>query len=118
MGRLGVGNTYIFVSVALSMELGQRRWAAWGATGCSEGLAPWMLRNEAGRVGGSFPKALHATLSFVNSAEDIGVVGSIPESGRSPGEESGNPLQYSCLGNSMDSEAWLTTVHGVVKSQT
>ena len=47
---------FIFVSAALSMEPGQRRWAAWGATGCSEGLAPWLLRNEAAIVGGRLPQ--------------------------------------------------------------
>ena len=40
------------------------------------------------------------------NAEDIQDVGSIPESGRSLGEEHGNPLQYSCLKNSMDRGAW------------
>ena len=39
----------------------------------------------------------------------------IPESERSPGEESGNPLQYSCLGNRVDRGAWQATVHGVTK---
>ena len=42
--------------------------------------------------------------------------GSIPGSGRSPGEGNGNPLQYSCLGNPMDREAQWATVHGVTKS--
>ena len=60
-------------------------------------------------------KALHATIPFVNSAEDIGIVGSIPESGRSPGEESGNPLQYSCLGNPMNRGGRWVTVHGFGK---
>ena len=41
----------------------------------------------------------------------------IPESGRSPGEGSGNPLQYSCLGNSMGGGTWWATVHGISKSQ-
>ena len=36
----------------------------------------------------------------------------------SPGEENGNPLQYSCLENPMDGEAWWATVHGVAKSRT
>ena len=40
-------------------------------------------------------------------------LGSIPEFGRSPGEENGSPLQYSGLENSMDRGAWLTTVFGV-----
>ena len=38
--------------------------------------------------------------------------------GRSPGEENSNPLQYSCLENPMDGEAWWATVHGVAKSRT
>ena len=42
-------------------------------------------------------------------------MGQIPRSGRSPGEENGNPLQYSCLGNPMDREAWQATVHRVSK---
>ena len=44
--------------------------------------------------------------------------GSIPGSGRSPGEGSGNPLQYSCMENPMDGGAWWVTVHGVAKSRT
>ena len=43
---------------------------------------------------------------------------SIPESERSPEEGNGNPLQYSCLENSMDRVAWRPTVHGVTKSRT
>ena len=41
--------------------------------------------------------------------------GSIPRLGRSPGEGNGNPLQYSCLENPMDKEAWQATVHGVTR---
>ena len=44
--------------------------------------------------------------------------GSIPGSRRSPEEGNGNPLQYSCLENSMDRGAWWATVHGVAKSWT
>ena len=47
-----------------------------------------------------------------------GNAGSIPRSGRSPGEGHGNPLQYSCLENPMDRGGWWATVHGVAKSQT
>ena len=47
-----------------------------------------------------------------------GDLGSVPGSGRSPGEWNGNPFQYSYLKNPMDSRAWWTTVHGVEKSQT
>ena len=45
-------------------------------------------------------------------------VGSIPGSGRPPVGGNGNPLQYSCLENSMDREAWWATFHGVTKSWT
>ena len=43
--------------------------------------------------------------------------GSIPGSGRSPGEGNGTPLQYSCLGNPMDRGAWHSAVHGVTKNR-
>ena len=49
------------------------------------------------------------------SACNVGDPGSIPGSGRSPGEGNGNPLQYSCLGNSMDGGAWRAAVHGITK---
>ena len=52
------------------------------------------------------------------SAYNVGDPGSILGSGRSPGEENGNPLQYYCLGNTMDRGAWWATVHGVAKSRT
>ena len=42
--------------------------------------------------------------------------GSIPGSGRSPGEGNGNPFQYSCLENSMDRGTWQATVHGAAES--
>ena len=42
--------------------------------------------------------------------------GSIPESGRSPREGNGNPLQYSCLENSMNRGDWLATVYGIAES--
>ena len=53
-----------------------------------------------------------------NSTANAGDVSSIPGSGRSPGEGNGNPLQYSCLENSMDRGAWQATVLGVAKSWT
>ena len=48
-------------------------------------------------------------------AGDTEDTSSIPGSRRSPGEGTGNPLQYSCLKNPIDSEAWRTMVHGVAK---
>ena len=52
------------------------------------------------------------------NAEDSRDVDSIPGSGRSPGIGTGNPLQYSCLENSLDRGAWWATVHSVTNSQT
>ena len=50
------------------------------------------------------------------NAGDVRDTGSIPESGRSPGVGNGNPLQYSCLENSIDREAWQTAACGIPKS--
>ena len=52
------------------------------------------------------------------SACNAGDHGLIPGLGRSAGEETGYPLQYSCLENPMDGGAWRATAHGVAKSQT
>ena len=52
------------------------------------------------------------------SAYNAGSPGLIPGLGRCPGEGNGNPLQYSCLENSMDGGAWWATVHGITKSWT
>ena len=49
------------------------------------------------------------------SACNAGDKGSVPGPGRSPGEENGYPLQYSCLGNPMDRGVWQATAHGVTK---
>ena len=48
----------------------------------------------------------------------VGDLGLIPGSGRSAGEGSDNPLQYSCLENFMDRGAWRVAVHGVTKNWT
>ena len=56
-----------------------------------------------------FPGCLNGKASAYN----VGDLGSIPELGRFPGEGNGNPLQYSCLENPMDREAWQATVHEV-----
>ena len=53
-----------------------------------------------------------------NPPSNAGDIDSIPGLGRSPGEEDGTPLEYSCLENPMDRGAWCVTVHGVAKSQT
>ena len=49
------------------------------------------------------------------SAGNAGDPGSIPGSGRSPGEGKGNPLQYACLETPMERRAWWATVHGVTR---
>ena len=69
----------------------------------------YSLFHPSGFPGGSEVKA---------SACNVGDLGLIPGSGRSPGEGNGNSLQYSCLENPMDRGAWWATVHGVAKSQT
>ena len=53
-----------------------------------------------------------------NLAANAGDEGSVPGSGRSPGEGNGNPLQYSYLENPMDQGAWQATVYGATKNGT
>ena len=50
-----------------------------------------------------------------NPSASVGDAGSVPGSGRSPGEGNGNLLWYPCLGNPMERGAWRATVHGVAK---
>ena len=81
---------------------------------------------------GSLPLSHHQEKKYVNiyvyvymgfpcgsadkeSSQNMGDLGSIPWSGRSPGEGNGNPFQYSCLENPMDGGAWQATVHGLQK---
>ena len=52
------------------------------------------------------------------NAGDPGDEGLIPGSGRSPGGENGNPLQYSCWANPTDRGAWQSAIHGVTRSWT
>ena len=63
----------------------------------------------------SYHISLPFLLKSACSAEDPGF---IPGLGRFPGRGHGNPLQYSCLENPMDTRAWWATVHGVTKSWT
>ena len=69
----------------------------------------------------TFETQKRKTLGSSDSKEfacSSGDPGSSPGSGRSSGEGNGNPLQYSCLENSMNRGAWQATVHGVTKSRT
>ena len=62
----------------------------------------------------NIPHSLDGRATACNSGD----LGSIPGSGRPPGEGNGNPLQYACLGNPMDRGAWWAIVHGVAESDT
>ena len=55
---------------------------------------------------------------MVKKLSAVQEMGSIPGSGRSPGERNGYPLQYSCLENGMNRGAWQVILHGVAKSWT
>ena len=66
-------------------------------------MAPWLPLAQSVKT----PPAIQGT------ACTAGVMGLNPGSGRSPTGGSGNPFQYSCLGNPMDGKAWGATVHGV-----
>ena len=68
-----------------------------------------VVRSRWGFLGGSVVKNPSAI------SGDAGDAGSIPGLESFPGEGNGNPLQYSCLENPMDREAWWATVHGVTK---
>ena len=57
-------------------------------------------------------------LNGKESACNVGEQGFVPGLGRSPGEGTGNPLQYSCLEKPTNRGAWRTIVHGVAKSRT
>ena len=63
---------------------------------------------------GDFPRGSDSKESICNAGDP----GLIPGSGKSPGEGHGNPFQYSCLENPVDSGAWLAIVHGVTKRKT
>ena len=81
------------------------------------GHAPWNLGEL--DMTKNILSACHVVLVVKKSparAGDIRDAGSISGSGRSSGEENGNPLHYSCLENSKDRGAWRAIVHGVAKS--
>ena len=75
-------------------------------------LARGRPSNSGGFPGGSVVKNPPA------NTEDTRDVGSIPGSGRSPGGDDGNSLQYSHLENLMDRGPWIATVHRIAQSQT
>ena len=83
---------------------------SWESTEARQDTSHWHFRElPLGFPGGSDSQ---------ESVCNVGDPGLIPGLGRSPGEGSNYSLQYSCLENSKDREAWQATVHGVAKSQT
>ena len=109
----------------------QARILEWVAISFSRGSSQPRDRTQVSRIGGRRFNLWDTYLSlsgrhklgiscephdiYKESAGNAGVLGSIPESGRSPGEGNGNPLQYSRLGNPMDRGAWRTIVLGVTR---
>ena len=98
----------------------------------SDSATPWTAAHQASLFitnSRSLPKLMSIELVMPSqvallvknplpNAADVRDTGLIPGSGRSPGGGHGNPLQYSCLENSMDGGAWWATVHGLAKSRT
>ena len=89
------------------------------------GYSPWGLKESDMTEQFPLPYIIYGSSLVVQmvknlpaNAGDTGDTGSIPESGRSSGGGNGNPLQDSCLENSMARGAWWVTVHGVAKSGT
>ena len=77
----------------------------------SQGLVKFMFI-ESARLSNHLPGGAVVK----NPPASAGDMGSIPGSGRTPGEENGSPLQYSCLQNPMDGETWKAIVRGVAES--
>ena len=82
------------------------------------GVGGWQHRLEGVKLESEPDQGFSGGLSVKNLPTDAGDAGSIPASGRSPGEGNGNPLRYSWLENSKDRGAWQASVHGVTESDT
>ena len=105
----------------------QARVLEWVAIAFSETIMSWCQPGDTFNVlvcGGRgkshwlfFIKGIPCWLSSKNLPAKASDMGSIPGSGRSPWKGNGNPLQYSCMGNSMN-RALQATVHGITNSQT
>ena len=114
-----------------AQRISQARILEWATISFSRGIFPTqgsnrrlfcLLHRQAGFF--SLPRAPlglpqgHSSKESICNAGGAVDTGSIPGLGRSPGGGNGNPLQYSCLENPMDSGAWHATVQGVTKSWT
>ena len=114
-------NHFMFILSEFLGRSGSRGWTrgTWSSpppivSVCSSDIHPASTACHGSGGGGSFPGGSEGKVSACSAGD----LGSIPGSGRSPGEGNGNPLQYSCLENPMDGGAWQTTVHGIAKSRT
>ena len=97
----------------------QASWGSFPSAVPSSFLAPEIPPSAPLGIFQALPLPEEAALVVKNSpanAGDIRHMGSIPGSGRSPGEGHGNPLQYSCLENPMNRVAWRAVVHEVAES--
>ena len=103
--------------------MGRRHQPQWTGTAGLPGFPGLTLTSFQPLLHGAFSPAL-VYEGFPGGSDSKGSVcsagdpGSITGLGRYPGEEKGNPRQYSCLGNPMDRGAWRATVHGVPTSDT
>ena len=121
-------NQQVYRTAALAG--GRRTGVAWRSptgvvlTGSDKSLHLWFSASSTGKWGVSVRGSLRllpthwASLAAQTESCNAGDLGLIPMSGRYPREGNGNPLQSSCLENSMDRGAWRATVQGVTKSQT
>ena len=112
----------VALQIPLSVRFSQQEY--WSGLPCpppgelpNPGIEPTFPAASALQMGSLLLVSMVAQL-VKNLPSNAGDVGSISGLGRSPGEGNGNPLQYSCLENSIDRGVWWATVHGVAKSRT
>ena len=110
----------MYLLIQRFLQMYTQRWNCW-ILGLGKGELAQMAQHSLcmWRVAGSRPAfssfGLPRWLSGKESDCQVGNVGLTPGLGRPSREGKGNPLQYFCLGNPMDREAWWATVHGVTK---
>ena len=105
------GNIYIYIYIYNFLVLVKFFVLIWRLVAVSWHINFWVSKARASQV-------VLVVKKLSANAGDVRVTGSIPGLGRSPRGGHGNPLQYSCLENPMDREAWWATVPGVAKSWT
>ena len=105
LGNVNKTHSKISLPRCREQTCGRREWDKWRKQ-------HWHIYTVMGFLDGSVVNNLSSNVG------DSGSPDSILGLGRSPGEGNGNPLQYSCLENSMDRTGWQATVHGIAKSWT